>query len=171
MKPVVGWRHVRAALAAAGLVAVSGCVQPQVPASAPRVAAQPRPEPVLPPMPSPDPAYEAPGSGWVMGGWNEKFLHWMHLPTRHIEGNIARVWVIVNYTRENNGSYGQKSTRSLMDYDCSSNKYRFISTVYFEEISGAGKIIRSDNENWRAPWENPAPGTIGASKLAVACAR
>ena len=123
-----------------------------------------------PPMPSPDPAFDAPGPGWVLGGVSDNSVSWIHMSSVSRSGSTARVWILSDSLRGRSvGTLGARSLRALQEYDCRGRRTRNISLIHFALNKGAGSIVRTWPESWNEPWDSIAPDTVGETHLRIAC--
>lgn len=126
------------------------------------------------PLPSsssiPDPAYNSPGPGWVLGGAGEKLVNWIHLPSRAQRGKNVVAWQIINNraTERSTANEGQTSFRILTEFDCRQHKQRVTEATIFSALSAKGNVLLNAPGD-PSPWQSTAPGSIGEIDEKVAC--
>ena len=83
------------------------------------------------------------------------------------DGTLRRAWTVCNYSVPN--ADGALSTRSLMEYDCATSRYRILILSTHSECMAEGPPIHV--EAAASPWWRDAlPATVAAKLLSLVCA-
>lgn len=81
------------------------------------------------------------------------------------DGNLRRVWVIVNFpTADKDGIH---SRRVLDEYDCKGERWRALSLSLHSEPMADGRVINSYNAT--SEWDYIPPGTIAETIFKFVC--
>lgn len=84
------------------------------------------------------------------------------------DGALRRAWTVCNYSVPN--ADGALSTRSLMEYDCATNRYRILILSTHSECMAEGQALHI--EAAASPWWRDIPlGTVAAKVLGLVCAK
>jgi hypothetical protein len=83
------------------------------------------------------------------------------------EGNIRKVWGITN--RASPDSYGVSSRKYRKEFDCSRERYRFLTNTSYTKPMGYGVALLTDSN--AGQWVDIAPDTVDEELLKVICSK
>ena len=107
---------------------------------------------------------------WEMLGETDTAVHYLDLATIGTDGSLRRVWELQDLKlRLPNG---ERSRRTLFEYDCKEKRFRTISMSAFPGQMANGEIllIGSDPRS-SGDWQIVPPGTVAQVALRLLCAR
>ena len=104
-------------------------------------------------------------AGWVEFGKSDGATFYIDPLTIRKEGNLRRVWQLLELEKE--APDGERSRRSLFEYDCKNERHRIVDTTRHSGIMAGGKVLGSGGES--REWQHIAPGTIVARFLKTVC--
>jgi hypothetical protein len=80
------------------------------------------------------------------------------------DNKFVYFWYLKSYLMPN--KFGDMSAKVKIKGDCSKNRLKYLSYVWYSEPMGKGKGERSNEES---KWEYPTPESTGFDLLKVAC--
>jgi hypothetical protein len=88
------------------------------------------------------------------------------------EGEVVLAWVRFSYrTEQSDPASGRyRSMLQLWAYQCGLGRHALMQYAEYSGTDGAGQVVASDARS-RYAWSYPAPDTIGAAALKLACSR
>jgi hypothetical protein len=104
---------------------------------------------------------------WVKVGRTDTAVHYVDPATVRKEGNLRTVWALQDTVQS--GEDGIRSIRSLQEYDCALERFRFVSVEAHSEPMAGGWILAE--HHLRDAWSNRPPGTRAATIGKIVCAR
>lgn len=111
-----------------------------------------------------------PGSPWPLVASSEQVRVYAALGTVRTDADMARMWVLVDFTRHGlPGGPPYRSVRKLDEYDCRQPRHRELAVFHYLEPMGAGEgspVRRHAHGEWV-----PVPaGSALAGFRRIACA-
>ncbi len=104
---------------------------------------------------------------WVMFNESEKIQHFYDPATIRTDGNMRRVWQLVDNKKRNKD--GVMSLRARLEYDCKQERYRVLSISTHSEPMANGNILTTVSQS--NDWEEIAPNTSSETMLKIVCAK
>lgn len=107
-------------------------------------------------------------AGWTLITASEDVFVYMR-PAGQGDAGLRRVWTAYDADgpREHDG-FTFRSVESLGEFDCRRNVSRVVEETYHEAAALTGKSWQSP-KFIPTPWATPAPGSVGAIRMAFAC--
>ena len=104
---------------------------------------------------------------WLRYEENKKNIFYYDPATIRKDGNMRRVWVLMDIRKRNDN--GAMSTRMRYEYDCKQERYRFLGMSSHSEPMAGGTLLETygEDNNWMAI----APDTIDETMLEIVCAK
>ena len=104
---------------------------------------------------------------WVRYEETEKTIFYYDPATIRKEGDLRRVWVLLDSRKRNDK--GDMSSRVRFEYDCKKERYRFLGFSSHAEPMAGGEVLLMGGEdnNWMAI----APNTVDETILKIVCAK
>ncbi len=85
------------------------------------------------------------------------------------EGGLRRVWTAYDAAKVlQRDGFSFRSVSSLGEFDCKQNRSRVVDETYHDAPALSGRSWRSA-KFIPTPWATPAPGSVGAIRMAFAC--
>ncbi|WP_457354379.1 surface-adhesin E family protein [Roseateles sp. P5_D6] len=103
---------------------------------------------------------------WEPIAANDEAIHFLDLQTVKTTGQIRRVWVLIDMKTPVVGR--GNSQRSLAEYDCREERWRYLQSSDFSGQMGEGTILVDSSQP--TAWRPVAPGTVGAAAIKLLCA-
>jgi len=104
---------------------------------------------------------------WAPVGGTSKTEDYIDLATVQVTGNLRRVWTLHNLLQPD--SDGDRSYRSLLEYDCKNAIYRSLQGLFHSQPMAAGRMTgRTDAAS---PWRAVEAGSMSAAVMRLVCAR
>lgn len=104
---------------------------------------------------------------WVALGGTSQSEAYLDPATVQSTGRVRRVWTLHNLRRADKD--GDRSYRSLLEYDCQNRIYRSVETRFYSEYGARG---RATGRNAAAsPWRAVEQGSLSAAMLHLVCAQ
>ena len=106
---------------------------------------------------------------WVEVGKSDMVTAYVSSTSIKKKGSKVKMWHMQDYLNENYTSDGQAylSTKQQSEFDCSAEKVKRISFVWYSGKMGEGNSIIIDNEQGK--WVPVVPGSQGEVLLNIAC--
>ena len=104
---------------------------------------------------------------WVMYDWNDTTTYFFDPATIRKDGNMRRVWELVD-SRERQKD-GSMSLRLRIEYDCKNERMKFLGISVHTEPMARCTVLgtASESKNWTEIAPNTAPETM----LKIICAK
>ena len=90
----------------------------------------------------------------------------------HRHGDVVLTWVRFSFVKVQHDP-SARSYRSMLQqwaYQCAAGRHALVQFQEFSEAAGTGRLVAAGSRD-RYKWSYPAPNTLGAAALQVACAR
>ena len=104
---------------------------------------------------------------WVKVGRTDAAVHYVDPATVRRDGNLRTVWALQDMVQS--GDDGIRSIRSLQEYDCAQERFRFLSVEAHSEPMAGGWILVT--HNLRDAWTNRPPGTRASAVGKIVCGK
>ena len=104
---------------------------------------------------------------WVKVGRTDAAVHYVDTATVLKDGNLRRVWALQDMVQW--GDDGIRSIRSLQEYDCAQERFRYLTVEAHSEQMAGGGILAT--HRLRDAWSNRPPGTKASAIGNIVCAR
>jgi hypothetical protein len=110
-------------------------------------------------------------AGWtfVTTGIDDSFevQYFLDYETLRKDGNLRRIWRLVNYPPNDKEGWG--SVRSRLEFDCKNETVKPLSDTVFSEKFSRGKIIFAQDKE--SPKQDIAPDTATSTLFKEVCKR
>jgi hypothetical protein len=93
--------------------------------------------------------------------------HFIDMDSIRINGNYRKYWGLVDYSKPQNESSGELSTRKKSEIDCKEEQYRWLSVTAFSEHMENGAVVARLEAI--GSWKQIPPSTIIAGILKTIC--
>lgn len=97
---------------------------------------------------------------WVKVGETEAAVHYIDAATIRRDGNLRRVWTVQDM-RETDPA-GVRSIRALEEYDCLTERFRYLSLTAHSAPMAGGQVIAAHelDDNWTGRLPGTKPSAI-----------
>ena len=102
---------------------------------------------------------------WVRVGRTDAAVHYVDPATVRKDGNLRQVWALQDMVRW--GDDGIRSIRSLQEYDCALQRFRYLTLETHSEPMAGGWILAT--HNLRDAWSDRPPGTKASAIGKIVC--
>ena len=88
----------------------------------------------------------------------------------HRHDDVVQTWVRFSFVKDQHDPSG-RSYRSILQrwaYQCAAGRHALVQFEEFSDGGGTGKLVAADSRD-RYEWSHPAPDTLGAAAMKVAC--
>ena len=104
---------------------------------------------------------------WSMNdGGKDEFTVYVDYESIRKAGDNRRIWVVLDH-KFPQGILKYKSTRMLLEVDCTGERMRVLSETQWSGAFGEGRVVYSTNDP--EGWAYIPPGRGGADLLKIAC--
>jgi hypothetical protein len=88
----------------------------------------------------------------------------------HRHDDVVLTWVRFSFVKDQHDP-NSRSYRSILQrwaYQCAEGRHALMQFEEFSDGGGTGKLVAADSRD-RYEWSHPAPDTLGAAAMKVAC--
>ena len=108
---------------------------------------------------------------WIFADANDESIQYVDRATIRRNGNLVKMWDMVNYKTVQGGAVGYSylSSKAQSEYDCKEERFRLLALNLFDGQMGSGKVVISDSTP--GPWAPISPGSRGEIVWKIACGK
>ena len=106
---------------------------------------------------------------WQETGRSVDAVIYIDLTTNRIDGNLRKVWTLIDYRERSKD--GQMSSSLRYEFDCKEERERALSITNHSEAMAGGNVLMSHTYEKPPKWEDIPPTTGTAKILKLTCAK
>ena len=110
-------------------------------------------------------------AGWIAVGSTDNFTIYADRATTRKWRTMVKMWAVTDYkgVQVSDGIKPYRSMRQQLEYDCSEEQIRWVSTSLHDGRMAGGEVVAKDAEI--GSWQPVPPGTTGELLWTIACGK